>query len=250
MGHAMEADFIEPDLVMCRDGHLICSHDLTVRKGSNVTLLYPELVNEEGEVRIRDLSLAELKRVSFTNKAGEGPYRYASFAEFLDLMVLLGQGTGGKVGVIPELKAPAWHRGEGLPMEAELMTCLAQAGYRSRRDPVIVQCFERDSLQRLRVEERCPFSQVLCIGKGSTEEDLVWAAEFCDGIAPPRAAIEDVETGAVSELINKAHALGLAVFPYTFNDEEEAMRRYFHEHGVEGVFTNFPDKGVAARAKP
>ena len=36
----------------------------------------------------------------------------------------------------------------------------------------------------------------------------------------------------------------------TFNDEEEAMRRYFHEYGVEGVFTNFPDKGVTARAKP
>lgn len=250
IGHEMGADFIEPDLVMCRDGYLVCSHDLTVRRESNVAFLYPDLVNDEGAVRIRDLFLAELRKVNFTDDAGEGSYRYASFTEFLDLMVLLGQRTGRKIGIIPELKAAAWHRSEGLPMEAELITRLAQAGYGALSDPVIIQCFEKDSLRRLRVEHQCPFPQVLCLSKSSTEEDLAWAAEFCDGIAPPRAAIEDVETGAVSALVDKAHALGLAVFPYTFNDEEEAMRRYLYEYGVEGVFTNYPDKGVAARAKP
>ena len=250
IGHAMGADFIEPDLVMCRDGYLVCSHDLTVRKGSNAAFLYPDLVNDDGDVRIRDLFLAELRKVNFTDGAGAGSYRYASFTEFLDLMDLLGQRTGEKVGIIPELKAPAWHRSEGLAMEAELMTRLAEAGYGAISDPIIIQCFDKESLRRLRLENQCPFPQVLCLGKDSTEEDLAWAAEFCDGIAPPRAAIEDVETGAVSELVEKAHALGLAVFPYTFNNEEEAMRRYLYEYGVEGVFTNYPDKGVAARAKP
>ena len=48
MGHAMGADFIEPDLVMSKDGHLICSHDTTVRKSSNVSTLYPKLVNQRG----------------------------------------------------------------------------------------------------------------------------------------------------------------------------------------------------------
>ena len=250
IGHAMGADFLEPDLVMCRDGYLVCSHDLTVRKESNVAFLYPDLVNDDGAVRIRDLFLADLRKVNFTDDAGEGSYRYASFTEFLDLMVLIGQRTGRKIGIIPELKAAAWHRSEGLPMEAELITRLAQAGYGALSDPVIIQCFEKDSLRRLRVENQCPFPQVLCLSKNSTEEDLAWAAEFCDGIAPPRAAIEDVETGAVSALVNNAHALGLAVFPYTFDAEEEAMRRYLYEYGVEGVFTNYPDKGVAARAKP
>ena len=250
MGHAMGADFIEPDLVMCRDGYLICSHDLTVRKESNAASLYPDLVNEAGEVMIRDLFYAELKKVNFSDEAGEGSYRYASFVEFLDLMVLLGQRTGKKVGVIPELKAPAWHRSEDLPMEAELIARLAEAGYGAPSDPVIVQCFDKESLRRIRVEHECPLPQVLCLRKDFTEEDLAWAAEFCDGVAPHRSSIEDAQTGEASGLVERAHALGLAVFPYTFEDEELAMRRYLYEHRVQGVFTNFPDAGVAARAKP
>ena len=57
------------------------------------------------------------------------------------------------------------------------------------------------------------------------------------------------ETGVATDFVERAHALGLSVFPYTFLDEEEAMRRFFNEHRVEGLFTNFPDKGVAARDK-
>ncbi len=243
----MGADFLEPDLVMSRDGHLICSHDLTTTKNSNAALLYADRASEEGEVRIRDLLLSELREIDVTDAGGGGSYRYATFEELLDLTQLLAVRTGEKVGIIPELKAPEWHRSEGLPMETALLSRLAEAGYRLRSDPAILQCFERNSLYRLGAEFGCSFPLVLCLGAESTADDLVWAAEFCDGVAPPRAAIEDPETGARSDLIERAHELGLAVFPYTFLDEEEAMRRYLHDYGVEGVFTNFPDKGVAAR---
>jgi len=250
IGHEQRADFLEPDLVMCRDGYLVCSHDLTVTKNSNAASLYPDLVDEEGNIKIRDLLLAQLQSVEVTDEEGRGSYRYATFKEFLDLAQLISVRPGEKVGVIPELKSPAWHRSEGLPMEAKLMARLAEGGYTRRSDPVILQCFDRDSLRRMSTEHGCPFPLVLCIGGDSTVDDLHWAAEFCEGIAPPRAAIEDPETGARTDLIERAHALGLAVFPYTFLDEEEEMRRYFYEYGVEGVFTNFPDKGVAARDKP
>jgi len=247
VGHEMGADFLEPDLVMCRDGHLICSHDLWVTENSNAALLYPDLVDEEGKVRIRDLFLTDLQKVDITDAEGRGSYRYATFVEFLGLVQLLAARKGEKVGIIPELKAAEWHRNEGLPMEAELMTRLAEADYSRRSDPVILQGFEQASLRRLSADHDCPFPLVLCLGAESTVEDLQWAAEFCEGIAPPRGAIEDPETGARSDLVERAHALGLSVFPYTFGDEEEAMRRFFHEHRVEGLFTDFPDKGVAAR---
>jgi len=250
IGYEMGADFLEPDLVMCRDGHLICSHDRTVTKNSNAALLYPDRVDEEGNVRIKDLFLAELQRVEVAGENGLGSYRYATFTELLNLTQLLSALKGEKIGLIPELKAPEWHRSEGLPMEAELMSRLAEGGYELRSDPVIIQCFDRSSLRRMSEEHGCTFPLVLCIGKDSVEEDLLWASEFCEGIAPPRAAIEDPETGAKTDLIERAQGLGLSVFPYTFLDEEEAMRRYFHEYGVQGVFTNFPDKGVAARDKP
>lgn len=247
MAHEMGADFLEPDLVMCRDGYLICSHDLVVTPNSNAAFLYPDRVNEEGEVRIRDLFRAELQRIQVTDANGAGSYRYATFKEFLALVELFAAQAGKKVGIIPELKAPKWHRDEGLPMEAKLMLRLAEAGYGLRSDPVILQCFERNSLRRLSHDHACTFPLVLCIGADTIDDDLQWAAEFCDGIAPPRAAIEDPETGVVSGLVERAHGLGLSVFPYTFLDEEEAMRRFLHEYRVEGLFTNFPDIGVAAR---
>ena len=184
----MGADFLEPDLVMCRDGHLVCSHDLTVTKSSNAARLYPDRANEEGEVRIRDLLLSELQEINITDEKSGGSYRYVSFEEFLDLTQLLAARKGEMVGIIPELKAPEWHRSEGLPMETALMSRLAEAGYRRRSDPVILQCFERSSLYRLGVELDSPFPQVLCLGAEPTADDLVWAAEFCDGVAPPRAA--------------------------------------------------------------
>jgi len=250
VAYEMGADFIEPDLVMCRDGHLVCSHDLTVTKNSNAAFLYPDLADEEGNVRIRDLFLAELRNIEVTDGRGQGSYRYATLKELIDLVQLLSSRTGDKVGLIPELKAPEWHRGEGLPMEAELMARLMEGGYILRSDPVIIQCFDRNSLRRMSTEQGCAFPLVLCLGREPLADDLTWAAEFCEGVAPHRAAIEDPETGAKTDFIERAHALGLAVFPYTFLDEEEVMRRYLHEYGVEGVFTNFPDKGVAARDTP
>ena len=246
----MDADFLEPDLVMCRDGHLICSHDLTITERSNAAFLFPDLADKEGKVWIKDLFLAELRRVEVTDAEGEGSYRYATLEELLGLVQLLSARTGEKVGLIPELKAPAWHRSSGLPMEGALMEALAKAGYLSRSDPVVIQCFDRDSLQRMRAEHGCTFPLVLCLRREPLEDDLSWAAEHCDGVAPHRKSIEDPEAGVRTDLITRAHELGLSVFPYTFGDEEEVMRRFFHEYGVEGVFTDYPDKGVAARARP
>ncbi|MCH2107303.1 MAG: hypothetical protein MK291_11755 [Planctomycetes bacterium] len=246
----MDADFLEPDLVMCRDGHLICSHDLTMTERSNAALLYPDLADSDGKVWIKDLFLAELRMVEVTNEEGEGSYRYATLEELLGLVQLLSARTGEKVGLIPELKAPAWHRSIGLPMEGALMEALARGGYLSRGDPVVIQCFDRDSLQRMRAEHGCTFPLVLCLRREPLGDDLGWAAEHCEGVAPHRKSIEDPETGVKTELITRAHELGLSVFPYTFGDEQEAMRRFIYQYGVEGVFTDYPDKGVAARGRP
>ncbi len=47
------------------------------------------------------------------------------------------------------------------------------------------------------------------------------------------------------ELIDTAHAGGLAVYPYTI-DEPEEMRRLL-TWGVDGMFTNYPDQLRALR---
>ena len=59
------------------------------------------------------------------------------------------------------------------------------------------------------------------------------------GVRVARSSAEVKQPADRTDFVGRAHALGLSVFPYTFLDE----------HSVEGLFTNFPDKGVAARDK-
>lgn len=74
------ADFVEPDLVLTKDGALVCFHDLSVREGTDVTA-HPEFAgymknftNIIGGVNqtiyndwfIHDFTLAELKELRVT----------------------------------------------------------------------------------------------------------------------------------------------------------------------------------------
>jgi glycerophosphoryl diester phosphodiesterase len=46
MAYASGADFLELDVVMTKDGHLIVMHDLTLNATTNVEEIFPEKKNE------------------------------------------------------------------------------------------------------------------------------------------------------------------------------------------------------------
>jgi len=57
--------------------------------------------------------------------------------------------------------------------------------------------------------------------------------------------------GKISELVTQAHKRGLVVHPYTFRQDElppyiqnfdELIRLFFFDIGVDGGFTDFPDR--------
>jgi glycerophosphoryl diester phosphodiesterase len=69
----------------------------------------------------------------------------------------------------------------------------------------------------------------------------------------------DVNTVTSTGLIASAHSKGLFVHVYTFRDETKYLAEYYHgdpvqefltffREGVDGVFTDFANTGVAARA--
>ena len=110
---------------------------------------------------------------------------------------------------------------------------LAKAGYLTRGDPVIVQCFDRDSLQRMRSEHGCSFPLVLCLRKQPKEDDLEWAAENCEGVAPHRASIEDPLTGATTDLLARAREapqLRLELLPRLGPPQNRALSNSAHTH--------------------
>ena len=54
-----------------------------------------------------------------------------------------------------------------------------------------------------------------------------------------------------NSLVRRAHARGLKVYPYTFDQDEARTRRFFFDYSVDGLFSDFPDVAVRARtARP
>ena len=119
LAHGMGADFIEPDLVLTRDGHLICLHDIYLQETTNAEQLFPDRARDDGRWYAADFTLDEIRRLQaeerLDSRFPKGASRFAvpAFTEMIELVQGLNGRTGRAVGIYPELKAPAWHRAEG-----------------------------------------------------------------------------------------------------------------------------------------
>jgi glycerophosphoryl diester phosphodiesterase len=84
-----------------------------------------------------------------------------------------------------------------------------------------------------------------------TKEGLTQVAAYADGIGPSLYLVvkpgSDVE---VTDLVDRAHGLGLVVHPYTFrrdelpgfaDDYQHLLRIFLKDVDVDGLFTDFPD---------
>jgi glycerophosphoryl diester phosphodiesterase len=150
------------------------------------------------------------------------------------------------------LKQPSWHAQEGLPLEEAFVAILREYGYMDRDALIYIQCFEAQTLQRLRNDLGCKAPQVLLVGKGAPSDAAMGEiARYAEGIGPAKGMIE-----ANPELVERAHQRGLLVHPYTFRvdevpsqyaDAEAELRQFLTVYGVDGVFTDFAD--VAKRVR-
>ena len=142
---AQGADYIEPDLVMTRDGVLVCRHENEI-SGTTDVAAHPEFAARrvvktvDGVAAagwwVEDFTLAELRSLRCKerlpqfrpgNVAYDGQETIPTFAEALALANEAG------VGIYPELKHPTFLRERGVdPVPASLMPC-AQAAARAPR---------------------------------------------------------------------------------------------------------------------
>ena len=61
MAYSFGADYLELDVVMTKDGHLVVMHDLTLNATTNVEDVFPDKVNNKGKYDVIDFSLNEIK---------------------------------------------------------------------------------------------------------------------------------------------------------------------------------------------
>lgn len=276
------ADFIEPDLVMSRDGALIVRHEAEIGETTDVAAR-PEFAARRTRKAIdgrtvegwfsEDFTLAELKTLRarerlpalrFANTDFDGQEPVLTFDEVAAMAAAAG------VGVAPELKHPSYFAGLGLGMEEAFVAALERHGLAGAGAPVLVQCFEVGTLQRLRARVAVPLLQLVAADGGPvdrpelsyadmiTPEGLAGVAGYADWIGVDLALIEP-EPGAPTRLIDDAHAAGLKVAGWTFRAENvflpEADRRgadpaghgrlaerlaRFAAHGLDAAFMDQP----------
>lgn len=284
MAYAQGADFIEQDLVMSKDDHVVVLHDHYLDSVTDVRDVYPDRARADGRYYVIDFTLAELRDLAVLERfkladgtripvygqrfpLGKSSFRIATLAEEIELIQGLNQSTGGTVGIYPEIKSPAFHRGEGKDISAAVLAVLKTYGYVAREDRVFLQCFDPAELQRIRGELLPAMNMDLALVQllgtepefraALTREGLQMVASYADGIGPSMQLIVEPDSAAaglkVTGLVRLAHDLGLVVHPYTFRrdqlpayaaDYRDLLKIFLNDIGVDGVFTDFPDLTV------
>lgn len=282
MAIAMGADYIEPDLVATRDGFLVARHEPEIGSTTDVAA-HDEFASRRRTVRIDgidvtgwftvDFTLAELKTLRAVqprkdrSPIHDGRYEIPTLEEIIALAQQASASAGHPVGIYPETKHPSWHDTQGLALEPRLLAAMDAAGWRTPDSPVFIQSFEAGNLRWLR--ERTSLRLVQLIGEdGRSLDTLATIADYADAIGPWKRWIvgERVDDGVAratppTDLIERAHAVGLAVHAWTFRNEPihlladydgdpRAEYRAFATLGVDGVFSDHPDTAISALRQP
>ena len=161
----MGADFIEPDLVVTKDGELVARHEPNITATTDVSTR-PEFANRKTTRKVdgvaetgwfvTDFTLAELRTLyakqanPVRDQSFNKQFQIPTFREILDLAKTESARTGRTIGVYPETKHPTYHVEAGLPIEPRLLKMLAEYGYTSKSAPIIIQSFEVANLKELR----------------------------------------------------------------------------------------------------
>ncbi len=263
-GYAQGADYVEPDLVATRDGALLCLHDIHLEGTTDVAAVFPDRARDDGRFYAADFTLEEIRTLHAVERLpGRFPQevrllRVPTFEEMVQLVEGLNRSTGRAVGVYPELKAGQWHNDEGLDIEQLFADAVADLPSLGRETPIFVQSFEPPSLRKLReLGVDLPFVQLVGGEAGRTlltDEGLAQVATYAQGLGPAKGFLE-----ADPSLVERAHAAGLEVHPYTFRADDvgeghasyaDEVRTYVERYGIDGLFTDFPDQTVQALRSP
>jgi glycerophosphoryl diester phosphodiesterase len=184
------ADYVEPDLVITRDGALVARHENEIG-GTTDVAAHPEFAARKTTRNIdgrevtgwftEDFTLAELKTLRARERLPElrpgnarydGAFQIPTFDEVLDLVAAAdGQRAAAaraaglpappRIGVYPETKHPTHFARLGRHFDERLLEALSRHGYRERTDPICLQSFEVGNLKSLRKKTNLPLVQLV-----------------------------------------------------------------------------------------
>lgn len=200
----MGADGIECDIRETADGGLVVFHDATTKR-----------LTGKGE-RISNLTCSEIKKRDvggwFSNTfSGETIPTLSEVLEIIPSPVLLNL----------EIKEASHKKIFELIQKHDLL------------DRTVLSSFDHPVLFKLR-----EISPTLKIGYLVDREP--WKKVFREAMALGAFSLNIPTNRVTPEVVYKAHTEGINVFAYTVN--ESAQMLFFIEMGIDGIFTNYPDR--------
>ncbi len=175
------ADFIEPDLVMSRDGVLVARHEVELSRSTDVATLAEfkarRTTKQIDGVLVEgwfcdDFSYVELCRLrcrepmpDLRSREYDGLYTIPSLDEIVELAERESRGHGRLIGIIPEIKNSTWFHSVGMDPERAIVAALGRHAH-LQCAPFAVQSFEVSNLQVLHrlIGDRANVSLVQLIG--------------------------------------------------------------------------------------
>ncbi len=249
------AHYVEQDLQITKEGVLVCLHDLSLERTTNVQEIFPDRYRDvqidevtERHWFVADFSVEEIQQLdagSWFDEKFAGA-RIPTWQEAI-------QEIRGKAGLFPEIKTPEIYRQHGFDMEQAVVDELKRNGLdepgADSSTPVVIQSFSAESLRRMAGELQDRLPRVLLLGEGDqtwlSPQELQRVEEFA-GIGPDKNLVR-----ANPALVEWAHKAGLSVTVYTFrssavgegfSDVGEEMTYYLDTLDIDALFTDNPDQ--------
>lgn len=224
--NAIGASYIEIDLQMTKDGHLVAMHDETVDRTTN------------GTGRVDQYTLEELKQLDAGSKFNEQNPQYANSnyegAQIPTLDEIL-ERYGTDANYYIETKSPDVYPG----MEEKLLDTLNKHQLLNeqylKKGHVMVQSFSQESLLKMKdLNSNVPLIRLLDKGElpNMTQQDFNYIKQYAIGVGPEY-------TDLTKENVTNLKNTGFLVHPFTVNEVADMER--LNEYGVDGLFTNYPD---------
>ena len=185
------ADYVEPDLVISRDGALLARHENEIG-GTTDVASHPEFAARKATKTIdgesitgwftEDFTLAELKtlrareRLPDLRKANtryDGAFSIPTFDEVLDLVAAADAQRAARrarrracrrrraSASIRKPSIPSYFAKLGLHFDDRMLEALSRHGYSKRSDPICLQSFEVANLKALRRRTDLPLVQLV-----------------------------------------------------------------------------------------
>lgn len=209
------ADYVEPDIVMSRDGHAIVRHDHQLDFTTDVADV--EALAGKRTTKViggqvltgwfaEDLTLEEIKMLRAVERDPDvrpqsarfdGQEEIPTLREVLQLVVATNERESVDVGVYPELKVPGYLSSLGLDVAGAVLADLEEFGFSSADDRALIQSFEVDTLRDVNDQSDLRLVQLFATSGAPADQAVMRTGLTYADMATPTglAAVADYADG-------------------------------------------------------